>query len=351
LIFSFSNIFCIDLGAMGKQFQGGCVPPGDGVNDTPFQALPTSGCPVNQDTCPAAPGLDPVHNYMDYSDDPCLFEFTMGQRDRARAMWDMYRRTSSSKSVFCFSGYNSIFVVGKGFVSMEELQVGDFVMTSNDGYKVSRVLSFLHKDPEKEVEYLQIYTTNPLSVAPLEVTQDHYVFKGQHDIVEAQNIKVGDILGTMEDVTVTEIRTIKRRGLYAPLTESGDIWVSGVRASSYVAVTDRMSSKIQALVWHSVLAPIRLGCTSDFSLCKNSTNDVKDGFSSIILGLSQVGLVFICLGTYMQLLVLVSSLPFLLSLSVLELIFTCSPWYSMIIAFIIIGHMALSKKNGIAKVI
>ncbi len=71
-------------------FQGGCTPPGDEVTDTPFQASPTSGCPEGRDSCPAE-GLDPIHNYMDYSHDSCYTEFTPGQTDRANTMWAAYR--------------------------------------------------------------------------------------------------------------------------------------------------------------------------------------------------------------------------------------------------------------------
>jgi hypothetical protein len=48
-------------------FEGGCAEPGDGVKDTPAQASPTSGCPIGRDSCPNIKGLDPIHNYMDYS--------------------------------------------------------------------------------------------------------------------------------------------------------------------------------------------------------------------------------------------------------------------------------------------
>lgn len=45
----------------------------DGINDqvadTPAQAGASSGCPVGRDSCPDAPGLDPIHNFMDYSGD------------------------------------------------------------------------------------------------------------------------------------------------------------------------------------------------------------------------------------------------------------------------------------------
>lgn len=42
---------------------------GDFIADTPQQSTPTSGCPVGKDSCPGDPGLDAVHNYMDYSTD------------------------------------------------------------------------------------------------------------------------------------------------------------------------------------------------------------------------------------------------------------------------------------------
>jgi len=70
-------------------FFGGCGPKGDFVDDTPAQRLPTSGCQEG-DTC-SAPGVDPIHNYMDYSFDSCYTEFTAGQTQRARDAWLFYR--------------------------------------------------------------------------------------------------------------------------------------------------------------------------------------------------------------------------------------------------------------------
>jgi hypothetical protein len=67
-------------------FEGGCSNPGDHVADTPPQATPTSGCPAGKDTC-SQPGKDAIHNYMDYSYDPCYNNFTPGQIKRMRDAW------------------------------------------------------------------------------------------------------------------------------------------------------------------------------------------------------------------------------------------------------------------------
>ncbi|WP_460662448.1 zinc metalloprotease [Kribbella swartbergensis] len=71
-------------------FYGGCSAHGDYVDDTPAQKTPTNGCPEGKDTC-KAPGLDPIHNYMDYSYDSCYTEFTPGQSQRMADAWLHYR--------------------------------------------------------------------------------------------------------------------------------------------------------------------------------------------------------------------------------------------------------------------
>ncbi|GII75082.1 zinc metalloprotease [Sphaerisporangium rufum] len=75
-------------------FENGCSEPGDSVDDTPPEALPTTGCPERRDSCPEA-GDDPVHNFMDYAHDRCMSEFTAGQAARMRDMWVAYRAPSS----------------------------------------------------------------------------------------------------------------------------------------------------------------------------------------------------------------------------------------------------------------
>jgi len=72
-------------------FDGGCSTTGDRIADTPAQRSPTSGCPEGRDSCPKDPGLDPIHNYMDYSYDACYTEFTPGQATRMAQQWLYYR--------------------------------------------------------------------------------------------------------------------------------------------------------------------------------------------------------------------------------------------------------------------
>jgi hypothetical protein len=76
---------------LAHTFENGCYGDGDRVDDTPAQAVPTSGCPEGKDTCAKEAGNDPIHNYMDYSYDSCYTEFTEGQSDRMQAQFVHFR--------------------------------------------------------------------------------------------------------------------------------------------------------------------------------------------------------------------------------------------------------------------
>jgi hypothetical protein len=73
-------------------FNGGCgsaaacYTTGDLICDTPSQSSPTDGCSGSSCSSP-----DPIHNYMDYSDDLCMWEFTPEQARRMRCSLEHYR--------------------------------------------------------------------------------------------------------------------------------------------------------------------------------------------------------------------------------------------------------------------
>ena len=168
----------------------------------------------------------------------------------------------------CFSGHNTVEVQGKGLVSMTNVEIGDFVRSGNDDF--SRVIGFSKFDHEAEGEYLQL-TAQDLK-APLELSASHMVFVSGK-AVAASDVKVGDMVGENE---VIDIKQVLRRGAYAPITEAGDIVVSGVLASCYVTILDYCFFS-QHAVFHAFMAPFRLGLIPSWSYGENRAAFFRHG--------------------------------------------------------------------------
>ncbi|KAL0568553.1 hypothetical protein V5O48_013432 [Marasmius crinis-equi] len=76
-------------------FSGGCG-NFDYVDDTPAQDWQNLGGCEPKDSCPDDPGVDPIHNYMSYSNDTCRTEFTPGQIKRMQEQMSYWRNLTAA---------------------------------------------------------------------------------------------------------------------------------------------------------------------------------------------------------------------------------------------------------------
>lgn len=128
---------------------------------------------------------------------------------------------------FCFSGETVVQVQGQGEVLMKDVKVGDRV---NVGGHYERVYCFGHRDEMIDASFVQLLPSR------LELSAAHMVFVKRRGPIPAAMLQVGDELelgGRIEG-----IRNSKRKGIYAPFTNSGTILVNGVKTSVYISLQE-----------------------------------------------------------------------------------------------------------------
>jgi hypothetical protein len=130
---------------LGLKHIWGDAPCGDDeVEDTPKQAGFTTGCPTEfRATCGASALGDMYMNYMDFTNDACMYLFTKGQKDRMR-------------SNFFESGFRRSILNSKGLdsSSIREVPIVEKPVVLSPGN------SFLYPNPAKSALILKLNDAN-----------------------------------------------------------------------------------------------------------------------------------------------------------------------------------------------
>lgn len=176
----------------------------------------------------------------------------------------------------CFSGWNTVEVKDMGHIQIAHLKIGDHVRTSDGQF--TQVYGFGHMDPAKEAVFLQIFFDGYIgkrehymnaSSFVLEISPRHLLMmdiSNQKYPIRASEVIVGDKLSGL---TVNKISPIRLRGVYAPLTFSGDLVVSGVHVSNYVNVLEYNAwIQNQHALGHALFFPQRMFCNNLIEICK-----------------------------------------------------------------------------------
>jgi len=187
----------------------------------------------------------------------------------------------------CFSSSVNAFVKGRGKVPMNEVKVGDQVLTGTGNFEA--IYTIDHHHPTKEANFIQIHHNSGkehnIEQQPIELTKNHMIFVDHKtNPVPAETVKVGDRILTLDGPsTITKITTVTRKGVFNPLTADGTIIADGVISSTY-STLESNSDSIQILgykyisyqnFFNSLLKPYTFLCTTaTLEICKTQKEKV-----------------------------------------------------------------------------
>ena len=188
----------------------------------------------------------------------------------------------------CFSGEDTVQVLGKGNTPMKDLQVGDKILTDQDKYEP--VYSFGHYHETKMADFVKIQTANKDA---LTMTPNHLIFQEVGQAVRADAVEVGDALAS--GAAVQKVSKVQKKGLYMPLTPSGKLLVNNIETSAYISMAEYAPIQQHPLLkfWlsehvlsHLWLSPYRMYCMGVSSnYCSNFAKNVDgdEGIMSYLL--------------------------------------------------------------------
>lgn len=136
---------------------------------------------------------------------------------------------------------------------MSELKIGDLVMVADKNtparFSFSRVITFLHKLEGVDAEFREIvFSTAEHGEQSLLISQGHLIYSSREnnnfEYKPVSQLRVGDTIEYYEkelgisNLKVLDIRSVMLNGsgIYAPLTESGNIIVDKIHTSCYAMV-------------------------------------------------------------------------------------------------------------------
>jgi Hint module len=256
----------------------------------------------------------------------------------------------------CFSRFNVVQVKDDGEILMNQLRIGDYIKAGN-GKEYTQVYGFGHYDESAPVDFLRIEffpdedisKNNTISI-PLEITSSHLVFVKRNDkqnnsqlmTIPASNIVVGD---TLSGRKVKSILPLLRYGVYSPLTQSGDMMVSGIHVSNYVDIitNNNINDWNQHVLGHAMFFPQRLYCSMYINRCQNEK--YIQGYGILAYVIVRIGSMINECGWFANIIVLLVVVPICMMTYTLEFLLSMGLFY-LVLSIIAIGLFMKMIRGG-----
>ena len=162
----------------------------------------------------------------------------------------------------CFPGQSLVHVLGRGQVRMSDLRIGDRALAfdiSTNQLVYSEVLLFMHRYDDISATFKEAQTANGHRIT---LTSSHLIYvvnkaTNSLEAVFADKLNQGtDLISVMsvQEVAhkseIINVTSVIRRGVYAPVTQHGTIFVDDILVSCYGLLPSHT-------VAHAAFAPVR----------------------------------------------------------------------------------------------